>query len=344
MLKSPLYRLLAVLLGALLPLLLFEAYMSLALRFPVLCTRATLKFAGYIYYWGYREEIQFKPECARYDPELTYTLKPGACSFKGSEFETTVAVNSAGLRDDENSLVKPDIIVLGDSIAMGWGVDQDETYAQLIEKNGTMKVLNAGIASYGTVREMRLLDRLDTSNLKYLLIHYMWNDGRENKAFAMNRNSLTISSQDEYLRVRSLHFRRRRYFPFKYTLLSLYYPIRGIKARIHQKLNGAPQRPAEQDESPSSEARLFLNALLHASRTDLTGVRVAVISHEEYFLTALKEELATGDYPDHIREMTIIPIHAALTGKTQFFLDDHLRAEGHRIIAAQIHKTLPQTR
>jgi len=40
----------------------------------------------------------------------------------------------------------------------------------VLEKNTNRKVLNAGISSFATVREMILLNRLDTSNLKYLII------------------------------------------------------------------------------------------------------------------------------------------------------------------------------
>ena len=81
-------------------------------------------------------------------------------------------MNRLGLRDDEASLRAPAVVVLGDSYAMGWGVAQDETIAEVIERETGLRALNAGIASYGTVREMRLLDRIDTSRLRYLVIQY----------------------------------------------------------------------------------------------------------------------------------------------------------------------------
>src|SRR6266576_3235851 len=48
-----------------------------------------------------RSLIQFDPNCARYDPEVTYTLKPGVCTFENLEFTNQVRVNRLGLRDDE---------------------------------------------------------------------------------------------------------------------------------------------------------------------------------------------------------------------------------------------------
>jgi len=128
----------------------------------------------YIYYA--RCTIQYEPSCARYDRERGYMLKPGHFIFSCREFANEYRVNRFGLRDDEQSLVAPDIIVAGDSVAMGWGVDQNQTFAEILQRKSHLNVLNAGVSSYGTVREMRMLDRLDTSHLKYLIIQYHSND------------------------------------------------------------------------------------------------------------------------------------------------------------------------
>ena len=53
--------------------------------------------------------------------------------------------------------------MLGDSHAMGWGVEQEEALPQVLARKSGRKVLNAAVSSYGTVREMLMLDRLDTS-------------------------------------------------------------------------------------------------------------------------------------------------------------------------------------
>src|SRR5262249_1408312 len=76
--------------------------------------------------------IQFLPECAQYDPELTYILRPGVCRFRNREFDTEVRVNSRGFRSDESDLAAPVIVMAGDSYTMGWGVAQDSTFAALI--------------------------------------------------------------------------------------------------------------------------------------------------------------------------------------------------------------------
>ncbi len=138
------------------------------------------------YYTAQFSIVQFNPDCSRYDSELTYTLKEGECIFKNKEFSTKYNINHLGLRDDEESLVKPEIIVLGDSYAMGWGVNQDQSFPSIIEKELGLKTLNAGISSYGTAREYLLFNKLDISNLKYLIIQYCSNDFLENQIFFMN--------------------------------------------------------------------------------------------------------------------------------------------------------------
>ncbi len=79
-----------------------------------------------------------------------------------------VKINSAGLRDREFSLDKPDgtyrILALGDSTTFGWGVLQDKTYAKVLEqrlndnpppgKPRHFEVINSGVGNYNTAQEV----------------------------------------------------------------------------------------------------------------------------------------------------------------------------------------------
>lgn len=99
-----------------------EATFELMLRYPSHVPRSMLPILREYYYAEDQPSIQYLPGCSKYDDELTYTLRPGSCRFIGREFDTVVTANSLGVRDDENSLRSPQIVVLGDSTAMGWGV------------------------------------------------------------------------------------------------------------------------------------------------------------------------------------------------------------------------------
>lgn len=148
-------------------------------------------------YIGRRNIIQYEPNCSRYDANYTYTLKPGRCIFSNFEFSNEFLINSLGFRDTEDAIKNPSIIVLGDSFAMGWGVNQNETYSKIIEKRLNLKTLDTGIASYGTVREVKSLDKIKDAKPKYIVIHYDNNDYDENKYFYLN-GYLNITSEKKY--------------------------------------------------------------------------------------------------------------------------------------------------
>ena len=116
---------------------------------------------------GHMNVIQ-NTDCARYDKGLFYTLNPGVCKFDSDAFKSTfsveVKVNSQGTRDEEDRLKAPEIICIGDSHIMGWGVKQEESCPKLIERYTGKKTLNAGVSSYGTARELMLLSKLDRKN------------------------------------------------------------------------------------------------------------------------------------------------------------------------------------
>src|SRR5262249_40265367 len=145
-----------------------------------------------------RKTIQMDTTCARYDSGLFYTLRPGQCEFSNVEFTIPLSVNSLGVRDDEADLEGPSVIFLGDSFTMGWGIEQDSTFASRIGRELGIKSLNAGISSYGTARELKLLSRLDLSNVKAIFLQYHESDLEENKSYAENSDRLKIGSDSVY--------------------------------------------------------------------------------------------------------------------------------------------------
>lgn len=148
-------------------------------------------------YWANVSYVQYLPDCARYDFDLSYTLRPGSCVFENTSFSTELDVNSAGYRDSEASLDAPEIVVLGDSQAMGWGVRQGKTFADVIEAETGRKTLNTGVSSYGTARELMTLNRLDRSNLKTVIIQYSDNDGYENRRY-LSEGTLSAMPEETY--------------------------------------------------------------------------------------------------------------------------------------------------
>jgi hypothetical protein len=277
-----------------------------------------------------RNMIQAMPECARYDPELFYTLKPGTFRFRNREFDDEFHVNRLGLRDDEASLRSPAIVVLGDSYAMGWGVAQDETIAEIIERETGLRALNAGIASYGTVREMRLLDRIDTSHLRYLVIQYCNDDFLENRPFTSHGNAFSVGDEGKYQEDVRRAARRKRYWFGRRTISFL----RDVFSPV--------EPPGPRPATPEDEARYFVNTVLHAGRTDLSGVRLIVFeiaqsrAVDSAFVLELRRRAASEEYPAHIRNMRVLDLTGRLTPEDYYDLDDHLRKSGQLAVARAI--------
>ena len=169
-----------------------------------------------IYMGKDRNIITFLEECTIYDPLLTYTLRPGSCRFRNREFDTLVTVNSLGLRDGEAALERPQVIFLGDSYTMGWGVEQEQSFPEVVESLTGLRSLNGGISSYGTPREIRLLERLDTSALEFLVVQYSWNDLGENLHYLAHGNQLRISTQERLDDIHRTFPQRPRYEMLRY--------------------------------------------------------------------------------------------------------------------------------
>lgn len=124
-----------------------------------------------------------RPDCITYDPELIYKPSHGSCEHNDIEFKTTLSFTGEG----RNTGVKPPgtgIAVIGDSHAMGWGVNDQETFSAHLQKLSGRPVYNLGVASYGTERELirlensGILEKVDT-----VIIQYCNNDYGENLKF-----------------------------------------------------------------------------------------------------------------------------------------------------------------
>jgi hypothetical protein len=308
-----------------------EVTIALLMRFPWLAPPA-IGAQLRNYYWAADfRVIQFKPECGRYDPGLTYIYRPGRCRFTSHEFDTLLDINSLGVRDDEDSLVAPDVVVVGDSIALGWGVNEGENFSDVIEKRTGLKVLNLGIGSYGTVRELEILKRVDLSNMRLLILQYTGNDLRENKTFAEHGNKLPILTEAEFIAARDRHLATTRYYFGKHSLW-----FGGVILR--RLLQGRQPAPVSE---PDVEARFFANAFLaKLKELDLEARRnlppFPVILFGETWPPEIGDAaLATaGGLPASVSR--VIHVNYPPGEDLYFPLDRHPTAAGHAGIANEL--------
>jgi lysophospholipase L1-like esterase len=95
----------------------------------------------------------------KYDPVLGWVHQPGQEGiFETPQFRTVVRINGNGLRDGTHTYQRQNdskrILVLGDSFAWGYGVEESDRFSQRLEKSLDVEVINAGVSGYSTDQEL----------------------------------------------------------------------------------------------------------------------------------------------------------------------------------------------
>ena len=123
--------------------------------------------------WGSSEAAPAFQGLFTGDPLIGYRLNPGARTrFSTSEFATDIAINQAGVRDDEEIGAKGEherrIAILGDSLVLSVQVPFATTFTEQLERllNGSdstgvpsYRVINAGVQGFGPVEELLFFRR-----------------------------------------------------------------------------------------------------------------------------------------------------------------------------------------
>lgn len=121
------------------------------------------------------------------DPELVYELTPGASVTRDG---VLYQINPQGFRDKDFGNPAPKegnelrIVVIGDSVAWGWGVEMDKAWPQQLEQSlqaalpdRKVSVYNLAVNGYSTQQEVRALE---TKGLVYepdlVIVNYSLND------------------------------------------------------------------------------------------------------------------------------------------------------------------------
>jgi len=125
------------------------------------------------------------------DPELIYEMVPDS-ETPGKKPGSVARINSEGFRDDPFDLSESEgyrIVLLGDSVGWGYGVDTEDAFPQLLERlmneaipeaSPPVQIFNLSVTGYSTSQEARLLE---TRGLDYdpdlAILAYVLNDPDE---------------------------------------------------------------------------------------------------------------------------------------------------------------------
>jgi len=294
------------------------------------------------YLYHDRQVLQCKPECAQFDPDLFYRLRPGMHQFNNREFKTQFTVSNAGFRDNPNDHHSPAIICLGDSHTMGWGVDDDKDYTALLEDKIGLKTLNTGVSSYGTAREFELLKSLDIDSLKYLIIQFDGNDHDENSAYYHNEGVLETSSEDTYQKMVSDQNKAITYFPFKHVS----YFLRRYLEKNHPEL--IVQSEAEEISAKKKLPYVMpLDAFLYAVKSVELPNDVVIIVFQfgdipnsiliEPLINSVKQGTDGISNP-----IIVLDMQQHLSKDHYYRLDTHLNTDGHAVVAGVLANTISE--
>jgi len=292
-------------------------------------------------YYLYEADVwQGKKECVQYDDKLLYKPSKG-CRFSNKEFSTSLTFSEAGRSvpaSGSHASGRP-LLFAGDSDTMGWGVNDDETFAAIISSRVEVPVLNLGVSSYGTVRELtrvRMQPRLDEASC--IFIQYSWNDFQENSVF-LARGGLPAPTRRRFEQLVSGYDRREVWFidvmrqtfdmmvgypiAFFLNVIGLHeFPL-GDDDPLDNK-GGVPREAAE-------DAKAFLGVL--AAFPELDHKQFFVIGPGR-FIAALKREALPAN---------VFPIQVDLGHADWFTLDMHPNKKGHAEMATQILEQLEHT-
>ena len=296
-----------------------------------------LKKIQKIYYFKeYRNIWQYEEECRLLDKDLIYKPKIGKCDFNNLEFETYLSFNKNG-RINKNYFNKklPSIAVLGDSYAMGWGVNDENTFSAMLQKLTQRKVYNLGVSSYATEQEIKtLLKHPDIDKINTIVIQYCDNDLSTNLEFPMN----TTIANKRFLKFNEIYHERKKTALSKNYVLAVrgmisYFLPEKIKSFIKTNiLDIQISNPVNVDQKQHKKNILII---LNYYQDQLKDKKIIIFFNSGFNLQKTPD-FWTESYKINSTEVDFIDVD--LDKDHYYLIDDHLNKSGHKKVAEVINQ------
>lgn len=282
-----------------------------------------LNYQRIFYELGFRNIWQRNQDCVTYDEILVYKPASGKCRFTNPEFDTVLTFNNEEGRlipSDTSNLHGPAIAVVGDSFAMGWGVQDDETFAAVLQRETGRRVYNLAVSSYGTRRELlRLIRSSLFEKVETIIVQYCDNDLEENRAFQVLGPSETKKKIDGI-------FKAGSNVADKATAI-----IKGFALAIVEPLRAVRSLWREQDFGPHYHQLIEVIESFPELRT-----KRMIVFYVNPWGVRFK------NYPQGFDDQhSNILFHEIRLSEDHFFaIDGHLTSEGHYRIAQSLREIL----
>lgn len=315
------------------------------------------------------------------DPLIGYRLKPNArVGFATSEFDTEIATNSLGLRDDQELGPKsPDerrILLLGDSLVLSVQVPLSQTFGKLLERklNGGQSryrysVINAGVQGYGPVEELLFFRTIVERVQPDLVIETLFVGNDAEEAFTSRARLETGGRALPAAMRESISARVRRIVRRSMVLQVLRLRVLGATERFRPTL--APPEPPLQSYAATPAARIQEGLTIVrrcveeiAREASAHGATTAIVLMPARFQV---DDADYGRLADAVRQaggellrdaanerfdaalagvpaprVDVLPaLRAALPGPDLFFQQTvHLTPRGHSVVADVLYRFL----
>lgn len=172
-------------------------------------------------YGRLRNIWQTQVGCVVFDEIMIYKPADGRCVFRNMEFDTVLEFSNRIRKHKSIKSALKGIAVIGDSHAMGWGVNDNETFSSLLQTKLQRPVFNLAVSSYGTIREVLALKKSEViAEIDTVIIQYCENDLSENLYFKSETNEkrklkftqmISRSGSGEYAMLSSFRFMQLSY-------------------------------------------------------------------------------------------------------------------------------------
>ncbi len=315
------------------------------------------------------------------DPLTGYRLKPNArIRFATSEFDTEIATNGLGLRDDQDLGPKQPnerrILLLGDSLVLSVQVSLRQTFGKLLEARLNSgggpyhyRVINAGVQGYGPVEELLFFRSIVRSVQPDLVLETLFVGNDAEEAFT-SRIRLDASGRAVPVAVHESFLARMRRLVRRSMVLQVL-RLRVVSATQRLRPSLAPPEPPLQSYAavPAPRIQQGLTVTrrcveLIAAEASVNGAKTAVVlvparfqvddadyrrlkdtvqqSGGELLRDAASERFAAALRDLPLPRVDVLPaLRRALPGPDLFFQQTvHLTPRGHAVVADALYKFL----
>jgi lysophospholipase L1-like esterase len=278
-----------------------------------------------------RSWVPVSPFAVRYDPVLGWGYPPySRVRHRTAEFDVEFRFDNAGRRGGGISPYGPPVAVFaGDSLTLGWGLAEPETFAARAGRALGLQVANLGVAGYATDQAyLRLLRDGLPLRPRLVVFTFCPNDlrevlhgrryGRSKPQFRLEGGRLVLSPVTD-----------------RTTFLERHSVLYGSIASLRERYSA----PQSADDSRLAQALVLalVRAMAAASRT--AGARfVLVIYERESWLIEPLTRLEPGS--------VVVDAGPALArarlreGPVEFDRDPHWNGRGARVVAGEILRSL----